>query len=179
MFSNIDKFIERENDFDDYLRNYGPTVSIISAEVNSGLLFYDICAGNQKNKWKQFYPIADKIIYMVSLASFLKIDEYTYENAMIETINSLKKILNESIILDFPIYIVLTKKDVFMEFFNFEKFKEIFKEYEGNDDAKDALEFLNNYFKNFDKKIRKVFEVNLLDTKDSAVFIENLDKMKK
>jgi hypothetical protein len=87
---------------------------------------------------------------------------------MTQTLNTLKTVSRDSVSYKFPIFVVITKKDLFHKTFDMTKFKEIFIKFQGND-ADEALEFLQFYFENFDPKIKAVYLVNLLKEFDGLI----------
>jgi hypothetical protein len=107
-------------------------------------------------------------IFPISSISYASNDEYSFENGMTQTLNTLKTVSRDSVSYKFPIFIVITKKDLFHETFNLNKFKEIFIKFQGNN-ADEALEYLQFHFENFDPKIKSVYLVNLLKEFDGLI----------
>jgi hypothetical protein len=101
------------------------------------------------------YATSSFAIFPVSCISYASNDEYSFENGMTQTLNTLKTVSRDSVSYKFPIFVVITKKDLFHKTFNMTKFKEIFIKFQGND-ADEALEFLQFYFENFDPKIKYI-----------------------
>eukprot|EP01080_Neovahlkampfia_damariscottae_P008252 gene8252-76_t len=181
LFENIDRFLRHENNFDNYLRTYHKTSGIITNLVADNLKINDCVY--QKNKWKIFYPSCNHAIFVISSVFYLKKDDHTFENAMMESIGQLKNMLDASEKFHFPVFIVLTKTDSFKSEFDLKKFGEYFptflqkfstKENPSSPDV-EALDYLQNFFKTFDERIQKVYALNLMIMDEFNVFVKDLE----
>ena len=57
-------------------------------------------------------------------------DDTYFDNAMKDSIRNLKFVIDDSIQYpSLPIFVILTKKDIFKELFDLKKFKETFEEF--------------------------------------------------
>lgn len=193
-FENIDRIAE-----DDYkptpfdiLSTRTKTVGVVEKiiDVNSQLEFKLIDVGGQRNerrKWFSLFEGVGLVIFLVSMSDFNKLcyeDDET--NRMVENYNLFKETVNNKWFKDTPFVILFNKMDVFKEKLKAgQKINAAFPEYDGGEDAEDAMEFIKEKYKEARETFAPVhcFETMATDTEELAkVFndikdiIQSMDK---
>ena len=101
---------------------------------------------------------------------------------MIDSINQLRILINSSSKFKFPIFIVLSKKDLFDQYYNADQFKKCFpnftpkNEFTKYTDSEIAFNYLLHFFNHFDERIKKVYHFNLIKIDEFKLFIEDYEK---
>jgi guanine nucleotide-binding protein G(i) subunit alpha len=160
--------------FMDCLQCYWKTVgsqsfSYLHQDVN--FTIYDF--GGQRNvrgKWYKNPSMYDEASCVVFVASLSEYDKTTYEddvmNRMLENIEHFEEVINSNHLKTLPIFLFLTKPDIFKRKIPKKDLTCVFPEYKGGNDEDAAIDFIKMKYKNeikIDPQRLQIFIVNSLD----------------
>ena len=132
------------------------TTGIITTSIsNPPLTFSLVDVGGQRNerrKWIHSFDNVSAVLFLVNLSGYdAVLFEDASQNRLEECFNLFQQTVNNPIFAEIPFYIFFNKKDLFESKIRTKSVKKcpVFAEYQGADDAVEAIKFLEDKFKVF------------------------------